>query len=238
MPRRILIVDDEGAIRQVLRTTLGSLGFELVESARGEEAVSLVQNAQFDAVLLDINMPGIGGIGACRAIRKVCPKIAILMLTVRDAEDDKVEALEAGADDYVIKPFAIRELVARIKAVTRRAKQPEPELDQPITIGDIELQAERRMVFKCGQPVHLTPKEFDILHYLMRHPGRPVTHKRLLGSVWGAEYRDELEYLRTFMRQLRKKIEDDPSHPEYLLTDAYVGYRFREGNIARSAQAS
>ena len=225
---KILIVDDEASIRRALRTTLRELGFEVVEAARGEESISLVRTVKFAAVLLDINMPGMGGIEACRRIRHFAPQLAILMLTVRDSEDDMVEALEAGADDYITKPFALRELTARIRAAVRRGQAPANAASAPIRIGEIELDPERRLVQKSGKVIHFTPKEFDLLHYLMSHSGFPITHARLLGSVWGPEYGNELEYLRTFIRQLRKKLEDDPASPRYLLTDAYVGYRFRE----------
>jgi two-component system KDP operon response regulator KdpE len=183
--------------------------------------------SKFDAILLDINMPGIGGIAVCKAIRRVAPEVPILMLTVRNSEDDKVEALDAGADDYVTKPFQVRELVARVNAVVRRAQKP-VVVDSKITINDVSLCTERRVFTKREQPVHLTRTQFDIVELLMRSPGKPVTHKKLLSTVWGAEYRDHVEYLRTYMRQLRKIIEDDPAHPQYLLTVPYVGYRFRE----------
>jgi two-component system KDP operon response regulator KdpE len=227
MATRVLVVDDESAVRKVIGITLRAVGFEVVESARGEEAVSLLGMSKFDAILLDINMPGIGGIAVCKAIRRVAPEVPILMLTVRNSEDDKVEALDAGADDYVTKPFQIRELVARVNAVVRRAQKP-VIVDSKITISDVSLCSERRVFTKREQPVHLTRTQFDIVELLMRSPGKPVTHKKLLSTVWGAEYRDHVEYLRTYMRQLRKIIEDDPAHPQYLLTVPYVGYRFRE----------
>ncbi len=150
------------------------------------------------------------------------------MLTVRDNEDDKVEALDAGADDYVTKPFPVRELVARVRAAVRRSQAPAGQSNVAISIGDITLDPARRLVQKQGQAVHLTPKEFDLLLYLMKHAGLPVMHARLLSAVWGPEYGNELEYLRTFIRQLRKKLEDDSAHPKYLLTDSHIGYRFRE----------
>jgi two-component system, OmpR family, KDP operon response regulator KdpE len=228
----VLVVDDESSIRRALRATLSSLGFVTVEAGRGEEAMSLVRTAQFHAVLLDINMPGMGGIETCRAIRRAFPRLQILMLTVRDSEDDKVEALDAGADDYITKPFHLRELTARLRAAIRRTQVEADEKDLPISVGDIELDPVRHSVQKNGRVVHLTPKEFEMLHYLMAHAGQPIPHARLLNSVWGPEYGNELEYLRTFMRQLRKKLEDDPSHPKYLLTDTHVGYRFHEGSEA------
>jgi two-component system KDP operon response regulator KdpE len=150
------------------------------------------------------------------------------MLTVQDAEEDKVEALEAGADDYITKPFSMRECVARIRSAIRRAQTPERPEDAPIVIGEIQVLPVKRLVSKREQPIHLTRKEYDILHYLMLHAGRAVTYGKVLTQVWGPEYRQEVDYLRTFVRQLRKKIEDDPANPKYLLTDAYVGYRFAE----------
>jgi two-component system, OmpR family, KDP operon response regulator KdpE len=227
----VLVVDDELSIRRALHTTLNKLGFTTVEAARGEEALSLVRANSFDAVLLDINMPGMSGVETCRNMRRFSPRIPILMLTVRDSEDDKVEALDAGADDYVTKPFQLRELTARIRAAMRWAKAPVAREDQEapaLRIGDIELDPVRRSVKKAGRPIHLTPKEFELTQQLMSYAGRPIPHSRLLNSVWGPEYGGELEYLRTFMHQLRKKLEDDPANPKYLLTDAHVGYRFVE----------
>ena len=225
---RVLLVDDEPAIRRSLRLPLQELGFQAVEASRGEEALHLVRADSFDVVLLDINMPGIGGMKTLERLRALAPRLPILMLTVRDNEKDKVVALEMGADDYITKPFSFRECLARIRSAVRRAQTPERPEDLPIRIGEIELQPARRTVKKSGQPVKLTPKEYDILHYLMAHAGRAVTHGKLLTSVWGAEYRQEVDYLRTFVRQLRKKIEDDPANPQYLLTDTCVGYRFAE----------
>jgi len=179
-------------------------------------------------VLLDVNMPGIGGIETLRRMRALAPRLPILMLTVRDGEADKVEALELGADDYVTKPFSTRELIARIRTAVRRVQAPARAEDAPIEIGELRLEPVKRKVTKRGQPVHLTRKEFDILHCLMSRAGRVITYARLLTAVWGADCREEVEYLRTFVRQLRKKIEDDPANPVYLLTDVYVGYRFAD----------
>lgn len=223
----LLIVDDERSIRVSLRTVLANFGFEIVEAARGEEALALVRAAQFDAVLLDINMPGMGGIEVCRLMRKVAPRLPILMLTVQGSEDRKVEALDAGADDYITKPFQLRELTARLRAATRRNKAIN-DVNQAILIGDVLLDADRHIVEKNGQAVHLTPKQFELLQYLMINAGRPIPHARLLRSVWGPEYGNELEYLRTFIRQIRMKIEDDPANPQYLLTESHLGYRFIE----------
>jgi two-component system KDP operon response regulator KdpE len=225
---RILLVDDDPAIRRALRTSLIALGFLVTEAVRGEEALLILRTATFDVVLLDVQMPGIGGIKTLLRMRELAPRLPILMITVQDAEEQKVEALDCGADDYLTKPFGVRECIARIRAVVRRARSPEMPEDAPLRIGDVCVQPARRQVSKAGQPVHLTRKEYDVLHHLMINAGRAVTHGRLLTAVWGGEYRDNVDYLRTFVRQLRKKIEDDPANPRYLLTDAYVGYRFTE----------
>ena len=225
---KVLIVDDESSIRRALHITLQGMGFDVDDASTGEAALHLVREAGYDVVLLDINMPGIGGIRACREIRRSLPRLGILMLTVRDREEDKVAALDAGADDYITKPFNIRELAARIRAAVRRSSASHIDPDAIIRIGNIELDPARRLVRKTGEPVHLTPKEFDLLRFLMAHAGLPITHARLLHAVWGPEYGGELEYLRTFVRQLRKKLEDDPAEPAYLLTDSHVGYRFAE----------
>jgi two-component system KDP operon response regulator KdpE len=228
---RILVVDDESAIRRALRPPLVELGFQVAEASRGEEALQLLRASVFDAVLLDVNMPGIGGVETLRRIRTFAPRLPILMLTVRDKEEEKVEALDLGADDYVTKPFSTKELIARVRAAIRRVKSPIRAEDAPIEIGEIRLEPVKRNVTKRGQPLHLTRKEFDILHCLMIRAGRVVTYARLLSAVWGADCREEVEYLRTFVRQLRKKIEDDPSSPAYLLTDVYVGYRFADAQM-------
>jgi len=225
---KVLIVDDAPSIRRALYETFGTLGFHTEEAITGEQALPMLRASNFDAVLLDINMPGMGGIEACREIRRQFPRLAVLMLSVRDDEDDKVEALEAGADDYVTKPFPIRELVARVRSAVRRSHTPAGNGNAVIAIGDITLDPARRLVQKRGQAVRLTPIEFDLLHHLMKNAGQPVMHARLLSAVWGPEYGGELEYLRTFMRQLRKKLEDDAANPRYLLTDSHIGYRFRE----------
>jgi two-component system KDP operon response regulator KdpE len=223
----ILIVDDERSIRESLRTILESLGFVVAEAARGEEALALVNAALFDVVLLDINMPGIDGVEVCRKIRRRSPHIPIVMLTVQSSEDRKVEALNAGADDYITKPFQLRELVARLHAVVRRSKVTE-EAVAVLMVGEIRLDPARHRVQKSGRNLHLTPKQFELLQFLMANAGKPVPHARLLRSVWGPEYGNELEYLRTFVRQVRLKIEDDPANPRYLLTESHIGYRFCE----------
>jgi two-component system, OmpR family, KDP operon response regulator KdpE len=227
-PIRVLLVDDEPSIRRALRTPLNEMGFVTTEASRGEEAIQLLQAQTFDVVLLDVNMPGIGGVKTLERLRSMAPRLPILMLTVVDGEEEKIAALESGADDYITKPFSIREVIARMRSAVRRAQAPDRKEDAPVVIGEIEVQPVRRVVTKAGQAIHLTRKEYDILYYLMTHAGRAVTYGKLLTSVWGPDYRQEVDYLRTFVRQLRKKIETDPSNPRYLLTDAYVGYRFTE----------
>jgi two-component system, OmpR family, KDP operon response regulator KdpE len=228
----VLIVDDDASVRRALHTTLQTLGFSTSEASGGEEALVLARAFPYDVVLLDVNMPGLDGLETCRQLRRQLPRIAILMLTVRDSEEDKVQALESGADDYVTKPFHIRELTARVRAAVRRAQARGDNANTTLRIGELELDPTRREIHKAGKFIHLTPKEFDLLHYLMAHAGLPITHGRLLNAVWGPEYGDEVEYLRTFVRQLRKKIEDDPANPTYLLTHIQIGYRFRDEDLA------
>jgi len=225
---KVLLVEDDDAIRQSLFETLGALGFAVGESSSGEEALSRLAMADYDAVLLDVNMPGMGGMEACRQISRTYPGLPIIMLTVREGEDDKVQALDFGADDYITKPFQVRELTARLRSAIRRAKTAGNPSGPIFAIGDMRLDAARHRVEKQGEELHLSPKEFDVLHFLMANAGRPVPHQRLLSSIWGAEYGDEREYLRVLINQLRKKIENDPAHPEYILTDSYIGYRFRD----------
>ena len=223
----ILVVDDEPSIRQALKLTLATVGFEVEEASTGEDALALIRTRLFDAVLLDMNMPGMGGMTACREIRSFSPGLPILMLTIRDSEDDKVEALESGADDYVTKPFHMRELTARVRAAIRRSQTTGEPVEGIFRVGNISLDPDNRSVMKAGQPVHLTPKEFDLLHFFMLNAGKPLSHARLLTAVWGAEYGGELEYLRTFIRQLRKKLEDNPARPVYLMTEMWFGYRLQ-----------
>ncbi|MGA2716153.1 MAG: response regulator transcription factor [Bryobacteraceae bacterium] len=226
-PGSILVVDDDSAIRQALRITLRSFGFEIAEASTGEQAIDLMARRLYDAVLLDMNMPGMGGVPACREIRRRFPALPILMLTIQDSQEDKLGAFEAGADDYVTKPFHMSELTARVRAALRRSSLPQETAGEWIQIGDIRLDAALRTVTKQGRRVHLTPREFDLLHYLMTNAGKPLAHGTLLTTIWGPEYGRELDYLRTFVHQLRRKLEDDPSHPSYLVTEAWYGYRFR-----------
>ncbi len=226
-PSSVLIVDDEPPLRKALRSSLTASGFEVQEARSGEEALDNVKQQPFDLVLLDINMPGISGIDACRRIRSLCPQAGIVMVTVRDMEDDKVRALEAGADDYITKPFKLRELTARLRAVLRRTRGPVPAESFVLEAGWLKLDVERRQVWRSGEEIHLSPKEFELLAFMMKNAGAPLTHVKLLRSIWGIEYGGELEYLRSYVRMLRKKIEDNPAQPEYILTEPWVGYRFR-----------
>jgi two-component system KDP operon response regulator KdpE len=223
----VLVVDDEPSLRKVIRASLAASGFAVEEAGTGKDAVAAIKQRPFDIVLLDVNMPGISGMEACRQIRALAPRAGIVMVTVRDAEEDKVRALEAGADDYVTKPFRFRELVARLGAVLRRTNSVRDTESDVLQAGDLKLELERHLLWKRGEQIRLSPKEFDLLAYLMKNQGAPMTHIKLLRAVWGPEYGGELEYLRSYVRMLRKKIEDDPARPEYILTEAWVGYRFR-----------
>lgn len=222
----ILIVDDDPSVRRALHTTLTTLGFNSYEASGGQEALVLARTIHSEVALVDINMPGMDGFTTCRQLRRLFPHMAILVLTVRGSEEDKVDALEAGADDYITKPFHIRELAARVRASVRRVRTLGDHKHTVIHIGDIELYPARREVYRAGTFVHLTRKEFDLLHYLMAHADLPITHARLLTAVWGPECGSDVEYLRTFVRGIRMKIEDDPSNPKYLLTELKLGYRF------------
>ena len=223
----ILLVEDDRSIRRSLYATLSALGFDAGEASSGEEALTRLRMVAYDAVLMDLNMPGMGGVEACRRVRREFPHISILVVTVRDAEEDKIEALDAGADDFITKPFQIGELTARIRAAIRRQRTP-TTTDESLHVGIFDLIPSRRLLKKRGQEIRLTPTEFDLLAYLMTHVGHPVMHSKLLSTVWGAEYGDEREYLRTFILQLRRKLEDDPAHPVYLKTVNYLGYVFHD----------
>lgn len=225
----ILVVDDEPQIRRVLRATLSSRGYEIIDAKTGEEGIELARKDKPDLVLLDVNMPGMGGLEACREIRRGSGA-PIIMLTVRDAERDKVAALDAGADDYVVKPFGIEELLARIRAALRR--QGAGETLARFETKELSVDFESRSVRAHGEDVHLTPKEFEVLRLLIENQGKPLTHRRLLQAVWGPDYGEETENLRVVINQLRKKIESDPAHPKYILTEPWVGYRFK---VPRSA---
>jgi two-component system KDP operon response regulator KdpE len=215
-------------MRMALHVTLSGMGFTVMDVSRGEEALTLVHLARFDAVLLDVDIPGMGGLEACRCIRRASAHLPILMLTAMDGEDDKVLALDAGADDYITKPFRLRELTARLRAAVRRRNAPESNLGAPIRHGKLELDPVKYRVQKSGRPIHLTPKEFEMLRYLMSHPGELIPRAKLLRMVWGANCGEDFVYLRIYVSQLRKKIEDDPFNPQYILTVPRIGYKFNE----------
>ncbi len=219
----ILVVDDEPQIRRTLRTTLSEHGYSIIEARTGEEALEKFGAERPDLVLLDMNMPGMDGFETCREIRSGSD-VPIIMLTVRNAERDKVRALDAGADDYVVKPFGIQELLARIRAALRRSSADLSAV--VVTSKELNVDFEKRVIEVRGRPVHLAPKEFDLLGVLVRNHGKPVSHRRLLQAVWGPEYGNETEYLRVTINQLRKKIEPDPAKPQYILTEPWIGYRF------------
>jgi two-component system, OmpR family, KDP operon response regulator KdpE len=231
----ILVVDDEPQIRRVMRATLSARGYVISEAKTGEEALEFVRKQRPDLVLLDVNMPGMGGIEACREIRRMSDA-PIIMLTVRNAERDKVSALDAGADDYVVKPFGIEELLARIRAALRRYAP--GDILPPFLSKDLSIDFEAREIIVRGQIVHLTPKEYDVLEHLVANQGKPLAHRRLLQAVWGPDYGDETENLRVVINQLRKKLEANPSRPKYILTEPWIGYRFQPSSSGNAKEAS
>jgi two-component system KDP operon response regulator KdpE len=219
----ILIVDDEPQIRRVMLTTLTSHGYTVVEAASGEEALEKLRAERPDLIILDVNMPGISGIETCAEIR-TSSDVPIIMLTIRNSERDKVQALDAGADDYVVKPFGVQELMARIRAALRRSAP--GDAAPPFLTDDLQIDFEKRVVKVKNNPVRLTPKEFELLRHLVANQGKTLGHRRLLQAVWGPDYGEETEYLRVFINQLRKKIEPDPRKPRYIHTEPWVGYKF------------
>jgi two-component system KDP operon response regulator KdpE len=233
----ILVVDDEPQLRRAMKATLTDLGYSVLEAKSGEEALTALRRDAPDLLLLDLNMPGIGGLETCRAVRETSD-IPIIVLSVRNTERDKVQALDAGADDYVTKPFGIQELLARIRAAMRRSPAQGDAGTRLFTSGELEIDFDTRRVTLNGNAVRLTPKEFDLLKFLVDHPNKPVPHRKLLQTVWGPDYGDEVEYLRVFINQLRKKIEPIPSKPKYLLTEPWVGYRFVTPDPAETTPAN
>jgi two-component system KDP operon response regulator KdpE len=231
----ILVVDDEPQIRRVMRATLSAQGYVISEAKTGEEAVESIRNERPDLILLDVNMPGMGGIEACREIRRMSDA-PIIMLTVRNAERDKVSALDAGADDYVVKPFSIEELLARIRAALRRYAP--GDVVPPFISKDLSIDFVAREITVRGQIVHFTPKEYDVLKYLVANQGKPLAHRRLLQAVWGPDYGDETENLRVVINQLRKKIEANPARPKYILTEPWIGYRFQPSSAGKVKEPS
>jgi two-component system KDP operon response regulator KdpE len=220
---KVMVVDDEPQARRVLRTALISHGFEVTDARSGEEALESLRRETPEVILLDLKMPGMDGIETCRLIRERS-EIPIMIVSGRKTEPEKVQALEGGADDYVTKPFGVEELVARIHAITRRPSfGPNSRF---LRLDAVEIDLESREVKREDTVLHLTSKEFKLLHYFLQNAGKVVTHRRLLQAVWGPDYGDEVQYLRVFINQLRKKIEPDPAHPKFLLTEPSSGYRF------------
>ncbi|HKF23364.1 MAG TPA: response regulator transcription factor [Candidatus Angelobacter sp.] len=224
---RILVVDDETQITRVLKTALSSQGYEVKTASDGESGFNAAMDWLPDLVITDLAMPGMSGVELCRTVRERS-QVPIIVLSVRGEEKSKVEALDAGADDYVTKPFSVNELLARVRANLRRVIAAEAGVSQPIEDGDFRIDPESRLVSVRGKEVHLTPKEFDLLIFMARHPNKVLTHRVLLNAVWGGESVQQPEYLRVFINQLRKKIEPDET-PQYILTDPWVGYRFQPG---------
>ena len=225
--KHILVVDDESQITRVLRTSLSSHGYDIRVANDGETALEIMKDWSPDLVITDLAMPNMDGLELCRRLRAKT-QIPIIVLSVRGEERTKVQALDAGADDYVTKPFGMEELLARVRANLRRARKEASELE-PIEAGDFKIDPGARTVFVKDRAVHLTPKEFDLLAFFARHAGKVVTHRALLGAVWGGESTEQVEYLRVFVAQLRKKLEPAPNSPRYIVTDPWVGYRFEPG---------
>lgn len=216
----ILVVDDEPQIRRVLQATLSSSGYDVIEAKNGQEAVEMVIRERPNLILMDVNMPVMSGLEACSKIRLSFPG-PVIMITVRNSEQDKIQALDSGADDYVVKPFTMGELLARIRAALRRSgsEGPLPKFESP----QLSVDLERRIVDVRGQRVHLSPKEFDVLRLLITQQGKPLTHQKLLQTVWGPDHGEGTENLRVVINQLRKKIEKDPTRPRYILTEPWLG---------------
>jgi two-component system KDP operon response regulator KdpE len=222
---RILVVDDDPQIRRVMRVTLTGQGYEVDDARSGDAALEKLREQRFDLVLLDMNMSGMGGLETCHSIRSQSD-VAVIMLTVRDSDEDKVAALDAGADDYVTKPYNAPELLARIRAALRRMPSAQGPTG-PVRLGSVEVDFDTRRVTARGRHLRLTPKEFELLRYFVTHANKVLSHRELLQAVWGPDYGDQVDYLRVFINQLRKKIEANPSTPTLLLTEPWAGYRLQ-----------
>lgn len=223
--KRILLVDDETQITRTLKRSLMAHRYDIRTAADGESALDVFFDWTPDLVITDLSMPEMSGIELCRQLRKKS-KVPIIVLSVKGEEKTKVEALDVGADDYITKPFGIDELLARIRAALRRAPSEETEVETSFEAGDFRINAETHQVFVRGAEIHLTPKEFDLLLYLIKNQGKVLTHRTLLSAIWGDNFTEQPEYLRVFMGNLRKKIEPNPPEPRYILTEPWVGYRF------------
>jgi two-component system, OmpR family, KDP operon response regulator KdpE len=223
---RILVVDDEPQIRRVMKSALTKQGYFVADARSGDEALERIRQDRFDLIVLDRNMPGMSGLEVCHQVRPTSD-VAIIMLTVRKQESEKIEALDAGADDYVTKPFSMPELLARIRANLRRVPLAPREGTRVISFDDVQINLGSRQVLVSGRDVHLRPKEFDVLHYLITNPNIVVPHGKIIQAIWGPDYGDEVEYLHVIVNQVRKKIEPEPNRPRYILTEPRVGYRFQ-----------
>lgn len=222
---RILVADDEPQITRVLRRGLSSQGFEVQVAEDGEEALNIFRQWKPDLIITDLSMPGMGGLELCRRLRKIS-NAPILVLSVKGDERIKIEALDTGADDYITKPFGMDELFARIRVALRRKSTTISDDLATLEIGDFSLDPQSRTLKVRNEAVHLTPKEYDLLLHFLRNPNRVLTHRVLLGAIWGGESVEQHEYLRVFIGQLRKKIELNPADPKHIITDPWVGYRF------------
>ena len=227
--QRILIVDDEPQIGRVMRTALSTHGFDVRVAADGEAGLDLFNDWRPTLVITDLSMPNVGGLEFCRRIR-LLSEVPIIVLSVKSEEAMKVEALDAGADDYVTKPFGMDELLARIRAALRRTPVHMTNESALIEVGDFQVDPAGHKALVNGSEVHLTPKEFELLLFMVQHPGAVLTHHKLLGAVWGGNYTEQTEYLRVLIGQLRKKLESDPTNPKYILTEPWIGYRFQPGD--------
>ena len=226
--RHILVVDDDAQIRRVLSTSLSAQGYEIRCANDGAEALQAIREWPPDVVITDLVMPNMSGVELCRRIRGES-QVPIIVLSVREQEREKVEALDAGADDYITKPFHANELLARVRAQLRRVSAQPQTSGESIEIGDFRIDLENHIVLVCGREVHLTPKEFELLAYLARHPGRVITHRRLLAAVWGDNSMEQPQYLHVFVGHLRKKLGPEGSTPRYIITEPWIGYRFEPG---------
>lgn len=227
MRPRILLIEDDQQIRRFLRASLGTQGYELLEAESGREGLALAAAQVPEVILLDLGLPDMEGIEVIQQVRS-WSQVPIIILSARDQEREKVATLDAGADDYLTKPFGMGELLARIRVALRRSQAGEPTKETVFRLGNITVDLEKRRVFRAGEEVHLTPIEYKLLTTLIKHRGKVVTHRQLLKEVWGPSHVDQHPYLRIFILHLRRKLEDNPARPVYLLTDPGVGYRLRD----------
>ena len=227
IPVRILVIEDEPRMQKLLGTSLESEGYRTLDADTGKKAIELARTHNPDLFLLDLGLPDIDGMEVTRELRTFSTK-PIIIISARGQEDDKVRALDVGADDYLTKPFGTSELMARIRVALRHASRAKEESTEPVVrVGELQIDLDRRSVFADGREVHLTPNEYKLFAYLMKHAGKVLTHRQLLKEVWGAAYASQTHYLRVYMVQLRHKLEKDPARPRFLVTEPVVGYRLK-----------